>query len=51
MGDCGRFNIFKDQHIGFGIRWRPACYYSGWEISFAFPGFTVVVATGKKDPE
>lgn len=51
MGNRGRFDIFADRHIGFGIRWRPACYYSGLEISFAFPGFTVVIATGKRDAE
>ena len=49
MGDARRFDIFKDSHIGFGIRWRRACYFSGWDISFAFPGFTVVIATGKAD--
>lgn len=40
-----RIDIFREDHIGFGIRWRFGfgCRLS---LSFAFPFFTVIIRLG-----
>jgi hypothetical protein len=43
-----RFDAFWDAHLGLGLRWRRSSFYTGWDFSFAFPGFCVIVSTGAR---
>jgi len=46
MGDPNRFEIFRENHIGFGIRWRSDFFWL--ELSIAFPFFCIVIGIGKR---
>ena len=48
MGPDKRFDIFLENHIGFGIRWDSRSY--PLHLSFAFPFFTVTVGIGPQRP-
>lgn len=41
-----RFDIFFDQHIGVGLRWKIDWYYP-LMISIALPFVTIVLGIGK----
>ena len=45
--DNDRLYIFKEQHIGIGIRWARNWNYQ-LDISIALPFFTVVIGIGKR---
>ena len=47
MGEAKRFNIFREKHFGFGIRWQYSSYYE-FDLSIAFPFFTIVIGVGKE---
>jgi hypothetical protein len=40
-----RFYVFRENHIGFGIRWRSWDYQL--DISLSLPFFTVVIGIGQ----
>ncbi len=40
-----RFDIFRENHIGFGVRWKTGFGYPVL-LSFAFPFFTITVGIG-----
>lgn len=46
MGKPKRFDIFRDNHIGFGIRWDDWDY--ALRLSFAFPFFSITIGLGKE---
>jgi hypothetical protein len=46
MGEASRFEIFKDNHFGFGIRWERDYPYE-FNISIALILFTFTIGFGK----
>jgi hypothetical protein len=46
MGNEGRFRVFFEKHVGFGIRWDSWCY--ALDISIALPFVTFNIGLGKE---
>ena len=49
MNKAKRFDIFRDSHIGFGIRWDNWDY--PLRISIAFPFFTITIGLGRAEDQ
>ena len=41
-----RFDIFKEKHFGFGVRWDSFMYQL--DLSIAFPFFSITLGIGKE---
>lgn len=45
MGKPKRWDIFRDNHIGFGMRWDDCEGYKKL-LSFSFPFFSITIGLG-----
>ena len=48
MGASKRVDIFMENHIGIGLRWRTGFGYP-LMLSFSFPLFTITLGIGQKN--
>lgn len=42
------FDFFMDEHFGLGVRWRRSSFFTGWDVSLAFPFCCLIVSTGRR---